>query len=182
MRIIGGDARGRPLIAPDGRDTRPTRDMVREALFDILAGRVEGARVLDAFAGSGALALEALSRGAESAVLVERAPKAASIIRRNIATVGMDERARLLVMEWERAARLLAAEGARFDLILLDPPYAWPDVTGLLATVTRLAAPGAWVSLEHARGEPPLPPDGLEFLKSRRYGDTTLSFYTVLEK
>ncbi|MDR2656296.1 MAG: 16S rRNA (guanine(966)-N(2))-methyltransferase RsmD [Oscillospiraceae bacterium] len=181
MRIIGGTARGRSLVAPDGRDTRPTRDMVREALFDILTGRVEGALVLDAFAGSGALALEAVSRGAAAAVMAERSTKAIAVIRRNIASVGMAERTRLIALDWERAARTLRSEGARFDLIMLDPPYAWPDTRGLLAAAATLAVPGAWITLEHGRGDPPDPPDGLTLVKSRSYGDTTLSFYEVPE-
>jgi 16S rRNA (guanine(966)-N(2))-methyltransferase RsmD len=154
--------------------------MVREALFDILAGRVEGSAVLDAFAGSGALALEALSRGAERAVMVERSAKAAAVIRRNIEAVGMAGKARLVTADWERASRSMLAEGERFDLILLDPPYGWHDAAGLLATAARLAAPGAWISLEHGRDGPPSSPDGAVFVKSRVYGDTTLSFYEVV--
>jgi 16S rRNA (guanine(966)-N(2))-methyltransferase RsmD len=155
--------------------------MVREALFDILTGRVEGALVLDAFAGSGALALEAVSRGAAAAVMAERSTKAIAVIRRNIASVGMAERTRLIALDWERAARTLRSEGARFDLIMLDPPYAWPDTRGLLAAAATLAVPGAWITLEHGRGDPPDPPDGLTLVKSRSYGDTTLSFYEVPE-
>jgi 16S rRNA (guanine966-N2)-methyltransferase len=155
--------------------------MVREALFDILAGRAAGAAVLDAFAGSGALALEALSRGAASAVMVDHSAKAAKAIRGNIESVGAGDRARLINAPWARARRLLKDEGARFDLILLDPPYGWPDAAGLLEESIALAAPGAWIALEHGRGAAIDAPDGLAFIKTRVYGVTALSFYEVLD-
>src|SRR5881394_1213907 len=114
MRIIAGEWGGRRLAAPPGRDTRPTSDRVREALFSIL-GPLDGARVLDLFAGSGALGLEALSRGAAQATLVERAPAALRALRENVAeVVAADARAYL------RAAR---EQGAQYDLVFLDPPY-----------------------------------------------------------
>jgi 16S rRNA (guanine966-N2)-methyltransferase len=176
MRIIAGEARGRPLVAPIGTETRPTRDMVREALFDILAGYVEGARILDGFAGSGALALEALSRGALHATLIENAPKALAAIRRNIRELRMSDRTLVLPMDFERAARKLQGERARFDIMLLDPPYRMEP--GKQADMlAELCAPGAMIALEHARAVSPIVSPPLILVKSRAYGDTALSFY-----
>ena len=103
MRIIGGQWRGRRLFAPEGMETRPTSDKVREALFNIIRGDVWGAHVLDLFAGSGALALEALSRGAEFAVLTDASRKASAAIKRNIELCGAQEQTRLLTTEWQGA-------------------------------------------------------------------------------
>jgi 16S rRNA (guanine(966)-N(2))-methyltransferase RsmD len=122
MRIISGEARGRRLRAPRGAATRPTADRVREALFNIL-GSAAGLCVLDLFAGTGALALEALSRGAAHAVLVDYAEAAARVIQANLAPLGYQDRARVLRLDVARALRLLERQGARFDLVFVDPPY-----------------------------------------------------------
>ena len=121
MRIISGSARGRTIVAPQGMDTRPTQDYVRESLFNILRADVPGARVLDLFAGSGALGLEALSRGAEHAVFVDSARAAVACVRRNVETLRMDGRCQVLACDWRAAAQRLAGGG--FDLVFIDPPY-----------------------------------------------------------
>jgi 16S rRNA (guanine966-N2)-methyltransferase len=163
-----------------GRETRPTGDRVREALFAILGGRVEGARVLDLFAGTGALAIEALSRGASSAVLVEQAAPAVEVIRANLDALGLAERCR--VRRTRAEAYLRTQRDGPFDLVLLDPPYAAPVglVAGLLGRLARTAlAPGAVVVVEAAaRSEAPPWPPGLVPERPRRYGDTSLHVAT----
>jgi 16S rRNA (guanine966-N2)-methyltransferase len=181
VRIIAGSFRGHPLEAPRGRATRPTSDRVREALFSIL-GDVSGLEVLDLFAGSGALAFEALSRGAERAVLVEEARGALAALRANIDTLGVGERATVVAARVESALGRLAATGSRFGLVFADPPYAAAAAEGsavLGALVGQgLLWPGAWIVLEHAsRDAAPVPPAGLELRFSRVYGDTALTFY-----
>ena len=180
MRVVGGRLGGRRLRAVPGRETRPTGDRVREALFAILGGRVEGARVLDLFAGTGALAIEALSRGASSAVLVEQAAPAVEVIRANLDALGLAERCR--VRRTRAETYLRTQRDGPFDLVLLDPPYAAPVglVAGLLGRLARTAlAPGAVVVVEAAaRSEAPPWPPGLVPERPRRYGDTSLHVAT----
>ncbi|MBA3576672.1 MAG: 16S rRNA (guanine(966)-N(2))-methyltransferase RsmD [Sphingomonas sp.] len=152
MRIIAGEWRGRRLIAPDGAATRPTGDRVRETLFSMLASRLgafDELRVADLYAGSGALGLEALSRGARFACFVEQDSKAVAVIRSNIDCLGASERALVFARPVERLP-----EQDPFDLIFADPPYA-PD-SGTLALQSAIsagwAAPGAWIAIETARG------------------------------
>lgn len=177
MRIVAGTARGRRLVAPTGREVRPTADRVREALFASLGARVVDARVLDLFAGSGALGLEALSRGAAAAVFVERSRRVLPVLERNIAGSGCAERARLIRGDYSRALALLAREAARFDLVLLDPPYdaglAAPALAGLVER--RLLAPGARIVLEHRRATPAPVTGNLQIGGSRSYGDTAIT-------
>jgi 16S rRNA (guanine966-N2)-methyltransferase len=180
LRVVGGRLGGRRLRAVPGRETRPTGDRVREALFAILGGRVEGARVLDLFAGTGALAIEALSRGASSAVLVEQAAPAVEVIRANLDALGLAERCR--VRRTRAEAYLRTQRDGPFDLVLLDPPYAASVglVAGLLGRLARTAlAPGAVVVVEAAaRSEAPPWPPGLVPERPRRYGDTSLHVAT----
>lgn len=159
LRIIGGDWRGRRLRFPAEADLRPTADRVRETLFNWLAFDIPGARVLDLFAGSGALGLEALSRGAAEAVFVERNPAVAAVLRENLATLGATGRAEIVVGD---ATGPLAGIASPFDIVFLDPPFR-SDMIGpvceALAKGGRLA-PGALVYIEYdrRRGEPRLPP------------------------
>ena len=176
MRVVAGKFGGRRLRAVPGRETRPTSDRVREALFSIVGDRVVGARVLDLFAGTGALAIEALSRGAASAVLVEQAPQAVAVIRGNLEALGLE---RLATVRRTRVETYLRGQrDGPFDLVFLDPPYAIG--VGLLAgLLARLAqgrlAPGALVALESSwRAEPPPWPPGMVPEEPRRYGDTAL--------
>jgi len=153
MRIIGGSARGRPLRAPKGNETRPTRDRVRQSLFDVLGQRCDGLRVLDLFAGSGALGLEALSRGAASAVFVEAARPAVQALEANIAALGADT-ARLVRMD---ARHYLERPGDGFDLVFIDPPYA----SGL-----------ANVALERLREQRRLNPGGFVYVEVGAQADS----------
>lgn len=182
MRITGGELASRTLRVPrDG--VRPTAERVREALFSMLAhrGALAGANVLDAFAGSGALGLEALSRGAARAVFVERSRAVAGILAANVAALGLERRARLLVLDVASALRALAAEGERFDLCFVDPPYASALAAPVLADLagSRLLSPRAVLVAESDRRHPPGPIAGLELALERRYGDTLISLYEL---
>jgi len=174
VRVIAGSHRGRPLAAPKGRGTRPTSDRVREALFSIL-GDVAGARVLDLFAGSGALAIEALSRGAAEATVVDSSSAAVAAINRNLRVLGLDaEVRRQPALSFLDAARIAAPQ---YDLVFLDPPYRRASTVGreLSAALAPVLAPGARVVAESDR-RAPLELD-LTVLDERRYGDTLIRIY-----
>ena len=175
MRIIAGEARGRRLFAPGGVDTRPTADRVRESLFNVIAPRVPGARVLDLFAGSGALAFEALSRGASFAVINDPARGAAAAIARNARLLGYEDRIAHMRRDWKSA---LAALNDRFDLVFFDPPYRMAQVYGEAAQLMRergLLAPGALIVMEHAARDVLRLPDGFCVVDERRYGDVAVA-------
>ncbi|MDR0897873.1 MAG: 16S rRNA (guanine(966)-N(2))-methyltransferase RsmD [Oscillospiraceae bacterium] len=180
MRIIAGLHRGHGLIAPRGMDTRPTLDRVRESLFSILMPHLADARVLDLFAGSGALGLEALSRGARSVVFVDSARAAQEAVSHNIAALRMETQCTLLRCDWRSALTRLSQEGAQFDLVFLDPPYRMPGATALLPALAEsgLLAPEALIIYEHARA---LPPDaqGFTIADQRDYRDTVITFFTA---
>jgi len=164
-----------------GDATRPTSDRVREALFSIVGDRVVGARVLDLFAGTEALAIEALSRGAASAVLVEQAPQAITVIRANLEALDLE---RVATVRRTRAEVYLRTQrDGPFDLVFLDPPYAIGVgmLAGLLARLERGAlVPGALVAVESSsRAEPPPWPASLLPQSPRRYGDTALHLATL---
>lgn len=182
MRIVGGEARGRPLRSVPGTRTRPTADRVRQSLFDALGQRMDGLAVLDLYAGTGALALEALSRGAARAVLVESDARACGVIFHNAAALGYDARCRVVRAELPDALRQL--RGERFDLVFSDPPYALRAsqkvLDGLLENA--LLSPGARVVLETDRREAaPAAPAGLALDDERRYGDTRVLIYSAEE-
>ena len=172
MRVVAGEFRGRRLAAPRGARTRPTADRVREALFSML-GDVSDARVLDLYAGSGALGIEALSRGAESAVFVERDAQALAALRRNLAAVGADAEVRR-----QDVARFLAHPDARFDLVFCDPPYdGAPRVAAPLSeALPALARENARIVTESDKRNPLLLP--LPLLVERAYGDTRIAIHS----
>jgi 16S rRNA (guanine966-N2)-methyltransferase len=183
--VIAGEAGGRRLTVPDGRDTRPTSDRAREGLFATISsivGPLAGARVLDLYAGSGAVGLEALSRGAEHVLLVEHGARAARVIRQNIEAIGLPGAAVIA----DRVERVLArgpSEG-RYDVVFADPPYALADagVTRVLALLAEQGwlAPGALVVVERAtRSGPPGWPDGFAPDRARRYGEATFWYGLV---
>jgi 16S rRNA (guanine966-N2)-methyltransferase len=187
-RVIAGEAGGRRLAIPDGRDTRPTSDRAREGLFSTIVsmlGSLAGTRVLDLYAGSGAVGLEALSRGADHVLLVEQGARAARVIRENIEAIGLPG----AVLAADRVERVLArgpapaggqdsTEEDRYDVVFADPPYALADtavsqVLSLLADQGWLA-PGALVIVERATRSGPVSwPDGFVPDKTRRYGEAT---------
>ena len=186
MRIIGGHYRSRRLSTPRGEATRPTSDRLRETLFNVLGPRLEGARFLDLYAGSGAVGLEALSRGAAFCCFVERAPAALAAIRANLAALAVERpRWALEVHAAARALSDLSAAKLGFDLIFLDPPYeAAAEYTATLETLGAAAspvlAPGATVIAEHAR-RISLPEHFGTLTRTRllQQGDAALSFYGV---
>lgn len=180
MRVIGGRYRGAALLGPPGKTARPTKDMVREALFNILAGRIDGARFLDLYGGSGAIAIEALSRGAGGVVTVERYHS--DLIRKNIKKLRIPSTDPIEVIagEAKKIANRFAAKGKRFDFIYADPP--WDEE--MEEETVNFAAPlldenGILVLEAFHKKEAPRPPEGsgLHLVKSRRYGDTALHFY-----
>jgi 16S rRNA (guanine966-N2)-methyltransferase len=178
-RVIAGEAGGRRLAVPDGRDTRPTSDRAREGLFATISsmvGSLAGARVLDLYAGSGAVGLEALSRGAEHVLLVEYGARAARVITENIEAIGLPG----AVLVAERVERVLARgpDQERYDVVFADPPYALADegVSRVLALLAEQGwlAPGALVIVERATRSGPLSwPDGFAADRARRYGEAT---------
>ncbi len=180
MRVIAGDMRGRHLIAPTGVRTRPTADRVKEALFSIV-GPVGGARVLDLFAGSGALAIEALSRGATSALCVDDDRGAVEAIRANAAVLGLGDRLRVVRRGWRGALADAAEAGETFDLVLADPPYdLLPVILDEIGpAVARVTASGAIVVIEHARsaiiGTGGVPGLAVERASTRTYGDSEIT-------
>lgn len=177
MRIIAGTARSRTIEAPKGRDTRPTLDRVRENLFNILQRRVYDARVLDLFAGSGALSLEAMSRGAAHAVLVDRDRQANQVEKLNVEKLGFSDKARILLMDWKQAVALLHGEGVTFDLVFLDPPYAMSDLREVMAELKPLLAEDALVIVEHEARVMPVTPDGYLMVDNRKYGYVGVSLF-----
>ncbi len=173
MRIVGGTLGGRVLRAPAGRSTRPTSEKVREAIFNIL-GDIEGARVLDVFAGSGALGIEALSRGAAHATFIDQDRAALKVLRANLAELGLEDRATVIARE--AVAAVAAVEPV--DLVFIDPPYA-SDLALRTAQALRVAA-GTRIVIEHDRRTvPPETVGSLLRTDQRRYGDTMVSFFEV---
>jgi 16S rRNA (guanine966-N2)-methyltransferase len=180
IRIVGGALGGRRLQAPATDATRPTSDRVREAIASVLDSRgvIEGARVLDLYAGSGALGFEMLSRGAERVLFVERDPKVARLIRENASELELSERCEVLCEDVTRtrAEDAILTRG-RFSLLLADPPYR--DIQRAVDAIVRLVARGlldsdAWVLLEHGTKGTPVLPSEFAVVSSYRYGDTTV--------
>lgn len=178
MRIIGGSARGRTLTAPAGAKTRPTQDYVRESLFNIIRWDVQEARVLDLFAGTGALSLEAVSRGASSAVLVDMDRSACAAIRKNMETSRLGERCRLVPRDYRAAMDLLAHEGRTFDVVFIDPPYKMENTGEMCAALydRGLLAAAFLIVVEHRRGCAPMLDTRFEAFDLRKYGDTEITF------
>ena len=179
MRIIGGEARGRTIDAPAGRTTRPTLDRIRENMFNMLQSDVPGSRVLDLFAGSGALSLEAVSRGAEFAVLADHDRKAVETEKRNIERLRYADRTRILHCDWRQAAELLRKENAQFDLVFLDPPYAMEDLREVFRALIPLIDGESLIVLEHEAGRQYTVADGFDEVKSRAWGFCAMSIYRL---
>lgn len=180
MRIVGGEARGRTLRAVPGRQTRPTADRVRQSLFDALGQRMDGLLVLNLYAGTGALGLEALSRGASRATLVESDARACGVIFHNLAALRYEDRCRVLRDELPGA--LVRLRGDKYDLVFSDPPYALRAAASTLAALREndLLAPAARVVLEMDCREPaPAPAAPLQLSDERRYGDTRVLVFSA---
>ena len=175
MRVITGVARGRVLTTLDGLDTRPTSQRNKEALFSVIQFDIEGRRVLDLFAGSGQLGIEALSRGADRAVFVDSSKKAVAVINKNIDATGFSDRSAVLCREWE--AYLLTAR-ERFNLVFLDPPYGKDILLKAVPLSAQKLEQGGIIVCEHDRNDS-LPErfDGLVLFRKKDYGRTVFSFY-----
>ncbi len=185
MRVIAGSQKGRRLLGPRGPGLRPTPDRVKEALFSILGSRVSGARVLDLYAGTGAIGIEALSRGARTVTFVESHPASLRVLRANLERCGLSAGAEVRSCRAEEFLRR-SQEGEPYDLIFADPPYRSDASVSLLALLSEgpVAGPDSTVILEHATRREPPPEIGI-WRRSRRYryGDTSLSLYVrALEK
>jgi len=180
MRIIAGRLRRRVLKAPTWDGLRPTSDRLKESLFAILAPVVPGAHVLDGFAGSGALGLEAVSRGAASVTFVEQDSRAIALIAENLAHCGVSDGYVMIRGDFSAALRELPGD-RRFDLILLDPPYAADDIDALVCAAGARLAAGGMLVLEHAKRRPaPECVTGLQCVRRVVAGDSALAFYRRL--
>jgi len=182
MRIITGRCRGRKLRGPRGRELRPTSDRLRETLFDILGARVRNAVFVDAFAGTGSIGLEALSRGASEVVFIEPSPAAVRLLRQNLEICRLGEGYSILQHEIYPALHSLQRRDFKCDLFFLDPPYEWEEYGALVGGVFRSGSihPDSLVIVEHHR-KAPVPDDGLCYRRTRlvRQGDHCLSFYAL---
>lgn len=177
MRVIAGSHRGRRLSGPRGVSLRPTSDKVREALFSILGTRIPGGRFLDLYAGTGAVGIEALSRGAKRVTFVESDPKAVQLMRRNLTVCGLLDHADLRVSSTETFLGQPQWWNGRYDVVFADPPYADREAVKLVLGGWRLdllATEGVMVIEQDARAELPMATDGGRLLRRYEYGDTAL--------
>jgi 16S rRNA (guanine966-N2)-methyltransferase len=180
MRVIGGNARGRQLKVPKGQALRPTAGRVKESLFDILPHDLSGAKILDLFAGTGNLTIEALSRGAVEAILVDSSAQSGKAIRENLRRLNLASRGKLWMMPVSRALPLLARQGETFDLIFMDPPYERRLIEPALKIIDKeiLLRDSGVLIAEHSVREPiTFHLETLHLTDQRRYGSTTLSFF-----
>jgi len=185
MRVIAGALKGRKLKAGDRGKVRPTSDRVRTAIFNILPRDLSGVLALDLYAGAGALGIEAISRGAESAVFVDSGRESARMIEYNVDALGLSDRTRLIKKRVEPAIKILAAEGGAFDLIFMDPPYQSGRIDKVMRLVAELGilVRGGMLVAEHGAGT--VSPEsvlGLARKDLREYGGTAVSFYELGEE
>ena len=176
MRVIAGSLKGRRLSTPKWEGLRPTSDKLRETLFNIVARRVPDARVLDAYAGTGAIGIEALSRGAAHVTFVDRDPRALKLVDENLRRCGVSDRYAIIRLRLGETPQSLAP--GSFDLAVLDPPYDEPDLRAVIATAEPLMALGALLVLEHARRRPaPDSAGGFIRIRDVASGSSALAFY-----
>ncbi len=184
MRITGGTFKNRKLFSPKTSATRPTSERIRESLFNIVQGWIEGARVLDLFAGSGAVGIEALSWGAKHATFVDQHRGALQCIQKNLHTLNVEEKATLLPMDARSAVEKLIGRGAEFELIFVDPPYGSPLLQGTLEAIASspLLAKGGELFIETAagKGEELTIPEGLALKSKRKLGSTLIYQLSLL--
>lgn len=184
MRVITGTAKGRALKAPKGLTTRPTTDRVKEALFNILGPKIEGAKFLDLFAGSGGIGIEALSRGAQEVLFIEKDPRALEVIKANLALCGLDQRALVLAGDVHKNLDYIGRQGQQFDFVFMDPPYLKDFEEAVLAKIDnlKLLALGGKIIVESSkRDNIPTQVGSLAALRREKYGDTHLTFYVQTE-
>ena len=181
MRIISGTSKGRKLVTPRNRSLRPTADRVKESIFNILRGEIEGRLVLDLFAGTGNLGIEALSRGARKVVFVEKGRHALGLIQKNLAQFGLEGRSEVLPIDANRAIGILKQRGETFDLILMDPPYerGLIEKTLLKLSLYPVYHRDSLLVIEHHRRETLAPIlHGWNLIRQRQMGETVISFLT----
>jgi 16S rRNA (guanine966-N2)-methyltransferase len=181
MRIITGTSKGRKLLTPRNHSLRPTSDRVKESLFNMLRDEIEGKIVLDLFAGTGNLGIEALSRGAKKAIFVEKGRQALRLIQKNLIQFGLEERSEMLPKDVNRAIGLLKQRGESFDLILMDPPYEKGLIQETLMELNfhQIYHEDSILVIEHNRREPlPHLLEGWNLIRQRRIGDTVISLLT----
>jgi len=185
MRVVAGEARGCRLKTPTGDRIRPTADRVKESLFEIIGERIRNARVLDLFAGTGNLGIEALSRGARCALFVDTSRSAVRLIGQNLIRTHLGERAEIWKSDCESALGRLEKMNRRFEIVLLDPPYGYDRAASLLKQLClgKLLSLGGLMAVEHdRRSNLPEHIGSLERSDQRRFGDTMLSFYQHQQK
>ncbi len=176
MRIIAGKMRSRRIEAPEGKETRPTLDRVRENLFNILQTRIESAAVLDLFAGSGSLSFEAISRGADRAVLCDADRNANRVEHRNAELLGCSEQVEIYCCDWRSAVRKLKSRNCMFDLVFLDPPYRMTDLRDVFDELETLIRDDGLVIVEHEAKQKVLFGDGFVKTDERKWGFCGISF------
>ncbi len=178
LRVIAGSAGGRRLRSLPGLEVRPTLDRVRQAVFSSLGEAVQGARCLDLFAGTGAVGIEALSRGAGSAVFVDSSRRCCEILRRNLEDCGLGGRARVIESDWESALRELRRPGEAFDIAYVDPPYSRTGEAPVLEATAGLVAPDGCLLFEHLlRNTPPERAGNWVRGRTAPYGQTAVTWY-----
>jgi 16S rRNA (guanine966-N2)-methyltransferase len=181
VRIIAGEMKGRTLRAPTWDGLRPTSDRLRETLFNVVAARIPGARVLDGYAGTGAVGIEALSRGAAEVVFVERDRRAVALIEANLARCGLRDRHAIIRSDLTTIGGLAGV--APFDLVFLDPPYGRASLDEALHAAAALMAPDTLLIIEHARrDEAPASHGALQRTRTLPSGDSALAFYRMADE
>lgn len=177
MRVIAGSAKGTRLQVAKSTELRPTGDRQRETLFNVIRDRIDGATLLDLFAGTGALGLEALSRGADTCVFVERDRRTVRTLRSNLERCRLQPKGRVITADWRAGIRRLRGEGVRFNLLFADPPWACDSVDEWLTELEAVAAPGALLCLERQRGHEPTATDGWSLRRTLQVGDTAFHLF-----
>ena len=180
MRIIGGEFRGRRIKQPDRATVRPTKDRIREAVFNVIAEKVPGADILDVFAGSGAYGLEALSRGAKRATFIDRDELCASVISENIQALSVQERAKVIAADTAETLKFLGKNKERFDLVFADPPYNMNMARKALIMINQydILNPSGFLILEHHSAETVPESEGdVSICRQKSYGDISISFF-----
>lgn len=184
MRIISGLAKGRKLLSPVGMGTRPTLDRVKESIFDIIQNEVYGATVLDVFAGTGSLGLEAASRGAKNCYLVDKSPESFGFLRKNIVNLKFEEICKCFNMDSYNALKEFAAKGIVFNLIFIDPPYMKdmiPQAVEIISEKKLMASDGLIVTKIDSKEDIYKGTEDIVLTKYKKYGNTTICFYRYKE-
>lgn len=175
MRVISGQARGLKLKAPEGLETRPTTDRIKESLFNIMAPDLYGCVFLDLFSGSGGIGIEALSRGAEKAVFVDSSPKSIAVIKDNLSRARLEDKAEVICKDIFSVIKSLSLKGAAFDIIYMDPPYSKGLVDASIEAIHSggILKKDGYIAAEQATDEPPLNPSGFKVFRVKDYKRTT---------